>query len=188
VTSSSGVALRRLGVDDLEALAALEAAAHPLPWTDAALLVELVHDDAVVWGAFDVGAGGEATTLVGHVVVRRLVDEAWVLDIATHPAARRRGIARRLIDAALAAAQAWTTPSLWLEVREGNSAARALYERCGFVVVGRRPGYYPPLVEGQPREAAVLMRRDVPATAAGAREPDGNGVLNRPADGRESPR
>jgi ribosomal-protein-alanine N-acetyltransferase len=148
------IAIRALGVDHLDAVAALEQAAQPQPWTDAALLVELVHDDAVVAGAFD---GDDA--LVGYVAVRRLVDECWILNLATHPTARRRGVAARLMDEAMAHGRAWASSSLWLEVREENVGARALYERCGLVVVGRRPGYYPPLVPGAPREAAILMRR-----------------------------
>jgi len=146
------IAVRALGVDDLDAVASLERASQPQPWSDAALLVELVHDDAVVIGAFDDGA------LVGYVAVRRLVDECWILNIATHPSARRRGVAVRLMDEAVARGAVWASTSLWLEVREDNAGARALYERCGLAAVGRRPGYYPPLLPG-PREAAILMRR-----------------------------
>jgi ribosomal-protein-alanine N-acetyltransferase len=147
------IALRRLVVDDLDALAALERASQPQPWADDALLVELVHEQAVVTGAFVDDA------LAGFVALRLIVDECWVLNIATHPNARRQGIGARLLDAAVARGRSWLTSSLWLEVREGNAPARALYERCGLAVVGRRPGYYPPLQQGGPREAAVLMTR-----------------------------
>ena len=147
------IELRPLVVDDLDALAALERASQPKPWSDAALLVELVHADAVVIGAFVDGA------LAGYVALRRIVDECWVLNIATHPSARRRGVGARLMDAAAERGRAWLSSSLWLEVREGNDGARALYERSGLAVVGRRPGYYPPLVDGAPREAAILMSK-----------------------------
>jgi ribosomal-protein-alanine N-acetyltransferase len=144
--------VRRLVVADLDALTDLEVAAQHLPWTSGALLVELVHEDAFVFGAV-----ADDDALVGHVVVRRMLDECWILNIATHPAARRQGIGRRLLEAAVARGRAWLSTSLWLEVREGNAPARALYERLGMRVVGRRPGYYPPVVDGAPREAAVLM-------------------------------
>ena len=45
--------------------------------------------------------------------------------------------------------------SLWLEVRESNERARAVYERYGFVEVGRRRGYYP--APRFAREDAIVM-------------------------------
>ena len=52
--------------------------------------------------------------------------------------------------------------SLYLEVRESNIPARRLYEQNGFVVVGRRRGYYRHL---SGREDAVLMRRELPGAS-----------------------
>ena len=147
------IVLRPLVVDDLDALAALERASQPLPWSDEALLVEIVHADAFVVGAF------VDAVLAGYVALRRIVDECWVLNIATHPSARRQGVGARLIEAAAARGRAWLSSTLWLEVREGNGGARAMYERCGLAVVGRRPGYYPALEAGAPREAAILMSK-----------------------------
>jgi ribosomal protein S18 acetylase RimI-like enzyme len=40
----------------------------------------------------------------------------------------------------------------FLEVRAGNSLAQALYKKCGFTSVGRRPGYY-----STPPEDALIM-------------------------------
>ena len=54
--------------------------------------------------------------------------------------------------------------SVWLEVRESNVRARAIYERYGFSVLGRRPGYYP---APQGREDALLMSITVAAAPGG---------------------
>lgn len=149
-------------VDDLEALFALETAAHPGGWSEEAILVELVHDDAVVYGVVDDGGAG-ADVVVAWCALRLVVDELWLLNISTHPQHRRRGHAERLLQLVTKAStmslglRAEAT-SAWLEVREGNTGARALYDRHGFVVVGRRPGYYPPLPPATAREAAILMR------------------------------
>lgn len=156
----SSTSTRPLTVDDLDALCALEAASQPLPWDRAALLAELTHADAVVEGAFvdGVRVGALVGALVGYVAVRRIAGETWILNLATAPAARRRGVGRVLVDAAAAHAAAAREP-LWLEVREGNVGARALYAQCGFVEVGRRPGYYRPVPPSTTAEAAVLMTR-----------------------------
>jgi ribosomal-protein-alanine N-acetyltransferase len=69
------------------------------------------------------------------------------------PQAQRRGIGRRLVQTVLAWARDEGVQEIWLEVRESNAGAIRLYEWCGFVVAGRRPGYY-----ADPTDDAVLMR------------------------------
>lgn len=79
------------------------------------------------------------SALDGVVVLRPDGHDAEVLWLAVAPAARRRGVARALVDAAVAA----TAPGrLVLEVRADNTAARALYAAAGLHEVGQRPGYY----------------------------------------------
>lgn len=156
------IALRPLATADLEPLAALETLAQPLPWSEDQLLLELVHDDARVLGALEDGA------LLGYVAVRRMLEEAWVLNLAVAPSARRRGLGGRLLQAAWDVTGTWGCASLWLEVREGNAPARALYQGFGMQERGRRPGYYAPLPPAVARETAVLMARSRdPAMAPG---------------------
>lgn len=147
------MALRPLTVADLGALTALEQGAQPLPWTEDQLLLELVHDDARVIG--DVRAG----ELVAYVALRKMVDELWVLNLATAPAARRAGHARALLKHAERIGRALSCTSIWLEVREGNAAACALYGALGFVERARRRIYYPPIPPATERETAVVMSR-----------------------------
>ncbi len=74
---------------------------------------------------------------LGYVIAWVIAEEAEVLTLAVDPAARRRGVGRALLEAALAGAH-----RAHLEVRADNAAARALYEGFGFAVVGRRRAYY----------------------------------------------
>jgi [ribosomal protein S18]-alanine N-acetyltransferase len=79
------------------------------------------------------------------------------------PETRRQRIGRILVHTVLAWARDLGANEVRLEVRESNAPALRLYEACGFVVAGRRPGYY-----ADPPEDAVLMRRqisDVPGEA-----------------------
>lgn len=77
----------------------------------------------------------------GFAMVRALLDEAELLLLAVVPAQRRRGVARALLRAVVADAQATGAAKLHLEVRAGNEAVR-LYTASGFAKVGERRGYY----------------------------------------------
>jgi [ribosomal protein S18]-alanine N-acetyltransferase len=149
------MALRPLTVADLGVLAALEQGAQPLPWSEDQLLLELVHDDARVVGAIVAGE------LVAYIALRKMLEELWVLNVATAPSARRIGHGRALLAEGERIARALGCTSLWLEVRESNAAARALYERMGFTARGKRALYYPPIPPATVRETAVLMARDL---------------------------
>lgn len=83
-----------------------------------------------------------------------VLDEAELLDIGVAPTARRQGLGARLLAEVIATARAAGATRLMLEVRAGNQAAQALYQRAGFMVTGRRKGYYP-APDG--REDACLM-------------------------------
>ena len=99
---------------------------------------------------------GSAGELLGWAGVRVVSGEADILTVGVIPAARRQGIAVRLVHALLGEARRLGAGTAFLEVRVDNSAAQALYEREGFVQVGVRRGYY----DGG-RVDAVTMRRDV---------------------------
>jgi ribosomal-protein-alanine N-acetyltransferase len=74
--------------------------------------------------------------------------------VLVRPEVRRSGIGGMLVHAALNWGRDLRADEIRLEVRESNVGAVRLYERCGFVIAGRRPGYY-----ANPPEDALLMRR-----------------------------
>lgn len=126
---------------DLSALEALEQAAFTAdPWTKLMLRGEIGAD-----GAFQIvlPAEGSNGRLLGYASFRHVADEAELLRIAIHPEARRRGLARRILETGLEELQRRNVRCCFLEVRPHNLPARALYERLGFEQVGSRKGYYP---------------------------------------------
>lgn len=93
----------------------------------------------------------------GFILVRAVAGEAEIITLAVAPPARRRGLARRLIEQAVVRALALGAEALFLEVAEDNVPALGLYRGLGFEVVGRRRGYYA-RGGGDPPADALVMR------------------------------
>ena len=94
----------------------------------------------------------------GFVLTRVTIDEAEILTIATDPPHQRKGLARAMLAQAERTAGAAGATTMFLEVAENNVAAKALYHDCGYLGVGRRPGYYMPK-DGAPVAALVLRKK-----------------------------
>lgn len=109
-------------------------------------------------------------TPLGMAIGRCAVDEAEVLTIATLPDSRRRGIGRLMLANLLEALQVRGADAVFLEVDELNDAAKTLYDRAGFVPVGRRRGYYRD--SDGVRDALILRRGGIAAVPVGAGKRD----------------
>lgn len=96
----------------------------------------------------------------GFLWGRCIVDEAELLTVAVAPEARGTGQGAALMAQFLSAAAARGATRAFLDVADGNLAARALYKRSGFAEVGRRKRYYA-RPDGT-KEDAVLLARAVP--------------------------
>jgi len=97
--------------------------------------------------------------ILGYVVALLLFDEAEIANLAVAPWARRRGIGGLMLDRMSADLAGGGVQSLYLDVRESNAGARALYASRSFVEVGRRRGYY-----RHPTEDALLLKRTLGRT------------------------
>jgi ribosomal-protein-alanine acetyltransferase len=142
------VELRPATAADLAPIAAIEAAAFSDPWSLEAFQA-LLGQSQVAWSVAVTADG----TLVGYCVLLLAGDEGDVANIATAPSWRGRGVAHRLLAEACRTARRRGLEALFLEVREGNAPARALYARHGFQPVGRRRAYY-----RDPVEDALILR------------------------------
>lgn len=140
---------RVMTVRDLDAVMAIEAQAYGHPWTRGNFIDSLAASYlAEVLESSQQGVFGYYMAMPG-------VDELHLLNITVAPACQGRGWGSLLLDAVQQQARELGLSTLWLEVRQSNPRAQALYQRRGFVAVGLRRGYYP---AGQAREDAVVMR------------------------------
>jgi ribosomal-protein-alanine N-acetyltransferase len=131
-----GVVLDRMTLDDLPQVEAIERESFTTPWPKGAYRSELGNHLAhyIVARCDD--------RVVGFAGLWMMVDEAHVTTFAVRRGWRRHGIGERLLIALLDIAQARQAKEATLEVRPSNFAARRLYEKYGFVLVGVRPRYY----------------------------------------------
>jgi len=84
----------------------------------------------------------EDGVLRGFLIARITGDECELENVVVAEASQRRGVGSKLIRALIVAARDRNVARIFLEVRESNAAARALYEKCGFAIHGRRKSYY----------------------------------------------
>jgi len=137
--------------DRAEDIADLHARLFDPPW-DAENIAQLIEHPAAA--AF-VAQVREPKTLVGFVIGQIAADEAEILSVGVAPQWQRRGIARRMIEGLVRAAQRAEVRRLYLEVAADNTPALKLYKGLGFVAAGRRKAYYR-RPGGQPVDAVVL--------------------------------
>ena len=99
-----------------------------------------------------------STHAIGFLAARHIADETEILNIAVHPAFRRQGVASALLLAVFNSFPGSAVSRVFLELRESNLAARALYEHHGFVPAGTRKSYY-----RDPVEHALCMQKKLTA-------------------------
>jgi tRNA threonylcarbamoyl adenosine modification protein YeaZ/ribosomal-protein-alanine acetyltransferase len=143
------VTIRQAVGDDLPRLAALHAASFSSPWTVTSLADVLALPGA---GAL---VATLAETIYGFVQFQWVAGEAEINTLCVLPEARRQGFGRDLLDGLEAHLRGLGTRRIFLDVAEGNGAARALYAAKGYVPNGLRRAYY------QDGQDALLLVRDI---------------------------
>ena len=130
-------------------VAALEKLCFSAPWSEDSVAGELGNSLSVWLICEDRGK------VLGYVGSQTVLDETDMMNIAVLPEARRAGIGERLILSLIEMLKDRGSRSLTLEVRASNTPAISLYEKLGFLQVGRRPNYY-----RSPREDALILRKE----------------------------
>jgi ribosomal-protein-alanine N-acetyltransferase len=138
--------IRPMQQGDLAQVRAIDQASFTMPWPESAYNYELNQNPlSLLWVAVSNAASGadqDSLHILGMVVVWMILDEVHIATIAVHPEYRQKGIAQCLLAEALKGAIGRGAREATLEVRISNIAARKLYERFRFEIVGERRRYY----------------------------------------------
>lgn len=126
-----------LDSNDATKIAALEKICFSRPWSATLIYGAFKQKNFAVAGIF------AEYELIAYLSVFHTEDEVEILNFAVRPEWRRQGYAKNLLSYVLNKAWEKGVQRAVLEVRVGNFPAIALYEKMGFVQVGRRPHYYP---------------------------------------------
>lgn len=132
---------------DIALVAKLEEKYFSRPWSEKSLTDAFSDPKYRLYAAFF------EDVLAGYCGLLMTAPEAEIVFICTGEAFRRKGVARLLLETALGRAKEEGITDVFLEVREGNVPARALYRGLGFTETGLRKNYY-----DEPKENAVLMQ------------------------------
>ncbi len=146
--------IRSAAAADAAGLVAIERRAFSDPWSEASFREALLSP----WTFGLVADTGRS--LAGYLVGRDVAGTGEVLNLAVAPEFRRRGIGGALLEAGLGALRRRKVDEVFLEVRESNFSAQALYLGRGFRPVGQRAAYY-----RNPREDALVLRLELPQRA-----------------------
>jgi [ribosomal protein S18]-alanine N-acetyltransferase len=142
--------LRPAAEADLNQILEIERASFADPWTEESFRRLLGGHPAI----FQVIGYPADTGIAGYVIAFSVGEDAELLNVAVEQKYRGRGLAGQMLDAVLIELGGRGVRTAFLEVRESNSAARALYGSRGFTEIGRRRNYY-----RRPVEDALVMRR-----------------------------
>lgn len=139
---------------DIEQILLIEKISFKQPWSS-----KLFHEELSSRDAFDyvvkLDCSDKPDKVIAYLCSRITGSEMSILRIAVAPKCRNSGIAFWLLNRCFEIAVTKGVTSVFLEVRESNNAAAALYSKLAFMPVGKRPNYYSETGE----DALVFMKK-----------------------------
>jgi len=144
------VSIREMSPEDVPEAAKIEKMSFSTPWSETSFHAEVhnIHSIARV--------AELENAIAGYICIRQVNDECHLLDLAVHPDHRDKGIATALFNNIMEDLKPGKCRTFFLEVRTSNEAARKMYEKFGFNIVGIRKKYYI-----NPTDDAVIMMMEL---------------------------
>ena len=142
--------LRPADAGDITQIVGIERSSFADPWSEDSFR-RILNGHAAIFLVLVMPPENE---VAGYIIAFSIGHDAELLNVAVDPRFRGQGLAGQMLDAVLIQLGSSGVRTAFLEVRESNRAARALYGSRGFTEIGRRRNYY-----RRPVEDALVMRR-----------------------------
>ena len=140
--------IRPMTKEDCGQVAAIEATSFSVPWSLKAFTETVEKEN------FRYFVAEEEGEIIGYCGFLFVLDEAEIPNVCVKSSARKRGVGKQMMSVLMEEAKKLGMAVLYLEVRESNTPARALYKSLGFEENGIRKNFYE-----HPVEHAVLMSK-----------------------------
>lgn len=131
--------VREMTLEDVPDVLEIDRVSFSNPWPERSYHYELKENPAA---QLFVTEDPHSARVMGYLGCWLIGDEVHISTFAVHPESRGQGIGRDMLVRALGEAARRGARVATLEVRESNAAAIHLYEKVGFIGVGKREGYY----------------------------------------------
>lgn len=131
------VQFRKMTLEDIDDVYAIEVSSFTTPWTKDAFYKELVENTLAAYFVVE-----DENKLVAYGGMWQIMDELHITNIAVAKGSRGKGYSKVLMDGLIDYGKKYAFKHMTLEVRQSNNVAIALYEKYGFESVGIRPKYY----------------------------------------------
>lgn len=141
--------LRRMALEDVKQVAAIEENTFSVPWSEQAFADSLALEHTIFIVAEQQGE------IAGYCGMYTSFQEGEIVNVAVAQKYRRQGIGSKLLQFLFFESLKSDVTSFFLEVRKSNEPAIHLYECFGFKEIGIRKNFYE-----KPREDAIVMWKE----------------------------
>ncbi len=140
------VSIDVISKNDVPSVAKIEKEAFSVPFTESDILSYM---ESPIWHFL---VAKQEDEVLGYISFTVILDECQIVNVAVSQDARKMGIGSRLLSYFLDYIKGMGVLSVYLEVRESNAPAIALYNKFNFSVSGISKNHY-----SKPTENAILM-------------------------------
>ena len=143
--------VREIDISDIYDIYRIESSIYDYPWS-----LSIFRD--CVEKEYDCFLASSGNNVIGYIISKITPLDSHILNLTIRSDYRRLGIASNFLDFIINKANLVKSKSILLEAKVSNNAAKSLYKKFGFKIIGLRKDYYR-VADG--REDAVIFKKNL---------------------------